>query len=147
MTTEGVSERLAALTGKTIVSIRRLHYVYKGRIDFESGGIELVFSNGSAALFGVGPDGEALGLREAVWRDPFEEPLSTENREFIEKSGKWTAFDVSKEPQYAPLVGRAVLEVQRVVMPGGKITGAAISTSAGTVRVIIGADEVLVTVS
>jgi hypothetical protein len=121
--------------------------VFAGNTASDRGPIELTFSDSSTALFDVGPDGEALRFEEARWRDPFTEPLSSENREFVERSGKWTAFDVSGQPPYAALVGQAVLDVQPILTPGGKITGAAMTTYACTIRVVTGADDVVVTVA
>jgi hypothetical protein len=119
--------------------------VFAGNTEADRGPIELTFSDGSTVLFDVGTDGEALRLGETPWRDPFKEPLSPENRTFVDKSGKWTPFDVSGQPPYHALVGQSVLDVRLVVTPGGKITGAALTTRAGTIRVVTrGADEVFV---
>jgi hypothetical protein len=144
MTPTGIRDRLAGLIGKRIAFIRRLLYVFAGRVESDIGPVEITFSDGSTFLFNVGPDGESLRIEEGQWRDPFREPLSSENREFVERSGKVTAFDVSAKPPYSPLIGRTVLDVQPIVGPLNKITGTNIITDAGTIRVTIGADEVLV---
>jgi len=142
-----IRDRLAGLIGKRIASIRRLLYVFAGRVESGAGPLEVTFSDGSTVLFNVGPDGESLRIEDGVFLDPFEEPLSPENAEFVRRSGKFTAFDVSAERPYHALIGRAVLDVQPIVGPLNKITGAAINTDAGTIQVTIGADEVLVTVT
>ena len=148
MTAESLRAKLASLVGKTILSIGRVHYVLARTTESDRGPIELTFSDSSIALFDVGPDGEALRLEEARWRDPFDEPLSSVNRDFVEKSGKWTAFDVSGEPPYVALIGQTVLDVQPILTEGGKITGTAVTTHAGTIRVrTYGADDVFVTVA
>lgn len=118
-----------------------------GRVESDNGPVEVTFSDGSTFLFNVGADGESLRIEEGQWRDPFQEPLSPENREFVERSGKVTAFDVSAKRPYDALIGRTVLDIQPIVGPLNKITGAAIITDAGTIRVTIGADEVLVAVT
>lgn len=138
---------LAGLVGKTIASIRRLFYVFAGRVQSETGPIEVTFSNGSTFLFNVGPDGESLRIEEGHWLDPFQDPLSLENKKFVERSGKVTAFDVSTKRPYDGLIGRTVVDVQPIVGPLNKITGAAFVTEAGAIRITIGADEVLVEVT
>jgi hypothetical protein len=146
MTPLAIRDKLAGLIGKRIASIRRLLYVVAGRIESETGPIEITLADGSTFLFNVGPDGESLRIEEGRWRDPFTEPLSRENREFIERSGKVTAFDVSGARPYDALIGRTVVDVKPTIGPLNKVTGAAIITDAGTIRVTIGADEVLVDV-
>lgn len=147
MTPEAIRDTLAGLIGKRIASIRRLLYVFAGRVRSDIGPIEVSFSDGSTFLFNVGPDGESLRIEEGLWRDPFQEPLSPENREFVARSGKVTAFDVSAKRPYDALIGRTVLDLQPIVGLLDKITGASIITDARTIRVTIGADEVLVEVT
>ena len=147
MTAADVRDRLAGLIGKRIASIRRLLYVSAGSVQSEVGPIEIAFSDDSTFLFNIGSDGESLRLDEAQWHDPFEEPLSPENRRFVERSGKVTAFDMSSVRPYDKLIGRTVLDVQPIVGPLNKITGAAVVTDAGMIRVATAADEVLVDIA
>lgn len=49
--------------------------------------------------------GERLAVDEHAWVDPFESDLDEANREFVARSGKWTAFDVSDEAPYDAFIG------------------------------------------
>jgi hypothetical protein len=85
---------LADLVGSRITRVRRVHYVYRGVPDTDFGPLELTFWQP------VRPVRQrwrwrTLRVRATAWEDPFAEPLSAENRAFVEKSGKWAAFDVS----------------------------------------------------
>jgi hypothetical protein len=94
-----------------------------------------------------GSDGESLLVELQAWLEVFaEEGLSAENREFIERSGKWTAFDVSGEPEYLSLIGAQVEQVLPIRIPDGKIVGAVIETSGGKVRAEVEADDLYVAV-
>jgi hypothetical protein len=147
VTSGAVSETLTGLIGKRIASIRRLLYVFAGKVDSDIGPVELTLSDGSIFLFNVGSDGASLRVDEEGWQDPFEEPLSPENREFVERSGKWTAFDVSSKQPYNALIDRTVVDVQPIMGQLHKIVGAGIITDIGTLRVTIAFDEVLVAVT
>jgi hypothetical protein len=94
----------------------------------------------------AGPDGESLAIRRSRWKDPFAEPLSLENRAFVERSGKWTAFDVSNDPLYRELVGQAVSSVEPLLTQTGKVKGATLFTSGGALRSEVEADDLKVDV-
>jgi hypothetical protein len=140
------AKALTDTVGKVIVGIRRIRYVVSGNIVSTSGPIELVFRDGSAVTLDAGPDGEALAVSDSRWKDPFEEPLSRENRSFVEQSGKWTAFDVSTEPPYREIIGQTVERVKPLLTPAGKVKGATLFTSAGGLRSEVEADDLKVEV-
>jgi hypothetical protein len=80
-----------------------------------------------------------------AWEDPFAEPLSDENRDFVEKSGKWTAFDVSAEGAFATFIGDVLDTVEPVLAGSGKVTGIILRTGrGGVVRVGVEADDLFV---
>jgi hypothetical protein len=83
---------LADVIDFRITRVRRVHYVYRGVPDTDFGPLELAFGD-RVVLLDNAADGEALRVRRQAWEDPFAEPLSGENRAFVEESGKWTAFD------------------------------------------------------
>lgn len=66
-------------------------------------------------LLGNAADGETLRVQMEAWEDPFAGPLSDENRDFVEKSGKWTAFDVSAEGVFAMFIGDVLDTVEPVL--------------------------------
>lgn len=90
-------------------------------------------------------DGQTLRVRKQAWEDPFAEPLSAGNRAFVEKSGKWTAFDVSAEGSFAAFIGDVLGSVEPVAAEDGAVTGVVLRTrSGGVIRVDAEADELFV---
>jgi len=71
-----------------IQKVQRILYVYRGSVASEKGPIEIAFSDGYAVLLDAGPHGEALAVKSHAWIDYFAEPLSAEERQFIDRSGK-----------------------------------------------------------
>lgn len=109
------------------------------RHDF--GPIELTLGE-QVFTFDNEPDGESLRITELAWIDPFAEPLTTENREFVERSGKWTAFDVSADSSWAGLLGEVLSEVEPIMNSAHKLTGVILRTErGGVVRLGVMADE------
>jgi len=137
---------LSELPGRVIRKVQRILYVLRGTITAESGPIEITFTDGLTVLLDAAPDGEALAVKPSAWTDHFAEPLSVENRKFVERSGKWTAFDVSGQPPYSDLITEEVGEVIPVGTLGNKIKGVTIKTTHCTVHVEVEADEVSVDV-
>lgn len=76
------------------------------------------------AFLDSGPDGESLVINNTEWRDPFLEIYAPGNDEFVAKSGKRTAFDVSNEPEYRKIIGSKIYRVELVMTSTGKIVGA-----------------------
>jgi hypothetical protein len=97
--------------GTPIRRVRRIHYVYDGRPDTDFGPVELTIGE-RLFLFDNEADGESLRVTETAWADPFPEPLSSEDREFVERSGKWTAFDVSTLRRWAKPIGERLSDVE-----------------------------------
>lgn len=110
--------------------MRHIHYVCNGRPDTDFGPVELTIGE-RPFLFDNEADGESLRVTETAWSDPFAEPLSTENREFVERSGKWTAFDISALGRWAKLIGEPLSDVEAITDPGGKTTGIVLRTEHG----------------
>ena len=99
------------LADRRLRRLRRIHYQFRGDVDTTTGPIELTFDDGSVLLLDAGPDGESLGVGHEAWLDPFRPPLSAENRDYVDRFGKWTAFDVTDESPYATLIGQRVVAV------------------------------------
>jgi hypothetical protein len=95
------------LVGGTITRIRRLHYVYCGETNMMDGPIELTFRDGSVVLCDASADWR-LEFYGAAWIDPFEHPLYELDRAYVDRYGKWAAFDVSGMVPHVWLVGGTV---------------------------------------
>ena len=95
-------------------------------------------------LLSPGPDGEALRIEDEQWSDPFDEPLSEENRRFIEKAGKWSVFDVSGELPFSRFIGEKVLSVAAMIIESGKVIGIRIEMRHGWLEAIVQGDELVV---
>jgi hypothetical protein len=140
-------QSLPHMTGKTISRIRRVHYVAPDTTNESSGPVEITFDEDrTILLLDAGSDGATLWFSSEPWEDPFREPLSDENREFVARSGKWTAFDVSTEPGYDALVGTAVQEVCELRASSGILSGMVIVAESGVLRAKVDADELFVDV-
>ncbi len=136
-----VPPSLTNALGATVQRVRRVHYVFNGRPDTDFGPVELTIGE-QVFLFDNAPDGESLRIIEQEWHEPFSEPLSEENQEFVEKSGKWTAFDVSTLGPWAKLIGEPLAGVESITNEDGKTTGILIRTThGGLVRLGVMADE------
>lgn len=106
----GRSNRLASvpeLVGRTITRMRRLHYVYHDEANMQDGPVELTFGDGSVALCDASADWR-LEFYGAAWVDPFEGQLSEPDHDYVERYGKWTAFDVSRNVPHGRLIGGTI---------------------------------------
>ena len=139
-------KELTALVGQRISGVRRILYVGPDGQIGRTGAIELTSSDGTVVVLDSGADGESIRVTGLRWADPFGEPLSLENRAWVDKVGKWSAFNVRDDPEYAALAGDTVLSVDPVY-ENDTITGALVRTASATLRAHVEADEMQVTVS
>jgi hypothetical protein len=146
MNSDVTGQQLAELVGHVIHSVRRMFYVHDGEADRSDGPVELMLDSG-AVQFEPGDNAEELRVIRGPWEDPFAEPLSPENAEFVATSGKWTAFDVSSEPGYAPLIGARINGIDPITNVDDQIVGVALRTSNGrTLKAEVKADDLVVDV-
>jgi hypothetical protein len=139
-----VPPSLIDAVGTPIGRVRRIHYVFNGRRDTDFGPVELTIGE-RTFLFDNAADGESLRVTETAWADPFAEPLSIENREFVQRSGKWTAFDVSTLGRWAKLIGEPLSDVEAITDDSGKTIGIVLRTeNGGALRLGVMADELFV---
>ena len=82
-----------------------------------------------------------LGIGE--WTDPFAEPLSPENRDFVARSGKWKAFDVSHESNFGRLIGQRLRDLS-LLTRCGKVIGVELLFESTILRAEVRADELFV---
>ncbi len=106
--------RAQDLLGKTVVGVRRILYVYRGSVKEDDGALELGFHDGSTALFETAGNGN-MQVSPQPWVDPFVLPLSPENAAYVRTHGKWTAFDLTREPPANALIGRQVSAYDEIV--------------------------------
>jgi len=145
--TDDVLAKVARSRDQVIKRIRRVLYVGPDGTVSPRGPVELSFADGTTLLLDSGPDGEALKADTATWVDPFKEPLTEDNRRFISKSGKWTAFDVTEEELFSRLIEQTILQVLLVTTMEGKITGVMFQSSGGRLHAQVEGDELALSVS
>lgn len=136
--------KLQRLPGNRISKIFRIFYVHKEAIDLSDGDLELVFENGAVArLWGNDARHDTLVVEETPWEDPFKPPLSTENSEYVRRSGKWTRIDTSAEQPYSSFIGADILTVDPVLESDGNgaIVGCHIATSRGVIEALVELDQ------
>ena len=135
---------LESQIGRSIATIRRVFYVHKGVVNRAEGPLELTCQDGSCLL--LEPAGNAYDLRaeESPWIEIFGEPLSPENAEFVARSGKWTAFDVSSEDPYAQLIGHPIEQVEFVQDEDDTILGVILQCHSTWVLALSANDDLIV---
>ncbi|WP_446663586.1 hypothetical protein [Flexivirga sp. B27] len=145
---DGTATALAVVdecVGQRVSAMRRVRYMYQGAVFSEHGILELSFGRRTSLWMDSGHDGEKLRVCRGRWIDPFAEPLSAENREFVRTSGKWTAFDIDAEDDLGQLIGRSLDRVEPMWMFMGKLVGVRLTFGPSTVVVLSEADELHVT--
>lgn len=128
-----------------IARLRRIFYVLGEETDRSKGPLEITFDDGGVECFDAGADGQTLRVDAKAWTDPFAEPLSAENVEYVRTYGKWAAFDVSEDDEYRAFVGQLVLRRELIEERGSRV-GVLLHTRLGTLAVTTRFDELLVDV-
>ena len=117
-------------------------------MDISQGDFELTFESGETIYFRGGGDGETLRLRTEPWSDPFAEPLSLENRSYVESSGKLSKVDVTSWHAYERLDGAVLHDFEPVFLQDGRLNALVLHFEpTSVVRVGIIADETIVDVA
>ena len=128
------------LIGRRITGVARVFYEYRGLIEEGDGAVELTL-DGEPILFEGDGDGERLRVREQAWIDPFEEPLSEENREFVEEHGRWRRVDCSGTKPYADLCAHKIIDACDLVNRFNRVAGVRISVSTASMWFVVDCDE------
>lgn len=128
------------LRGRTVTSLARVLYERHGVINPVDGPLEIELT-GSFVLLDSASDGERLRVEERRWEDPFEEPLSPENRAYVEETGKWRRIDCSHEAPYSDFVGHSITEARLLRNRAHKIVGVRISVDARSLWFVVEFDE------
>lgn len=109
-----IRSRLRSLVGRKVTAITRVFFEHSGTVKTDEGPLQLTLDNGDVVLFESGSNGEDLVIEDNPWIDPFEGKLTSENRDFVATSGKWSLFDVSGFLPYRLLIGPEVRDVREV---------------------------------
>jgi Protein of unknown function (DUF3037) len=96
-----------ALVGREIARIRRLHYVFQDEVNASDGPIELTFADGSVVMCDSAADW-TLEFYGAAWVDPLPEPLSEADRAYVDRYGRWSAYDLTDQALYTGLANQTV---------------------------------------
>ena len=126
--------------GRRVTGVARIFYEYRGSIDEDDGPLELAL-DGVPIVLDVAGDGESLQVRKQAWADPFEGPLSEENRLYVEEHGRWRRVDCSRAEPYAGLIGQIVTDSCALLNEFKKVAGVRISVSTGSMWFVVLGDE------
>jgi hypothetical protein len=144
--TDANIQSLSEMSGHQIRGFRRLAFVFNDEV-LNEGAIEIFVDSGSIYHLDSGSDGESLAVSLQPWRDPFEEPLSEEDRKVVAESGRWTARIIRAEDELGRLVGAQVLDVTPHLGLDGQVIGIVLKTSSGSLTAVVESDELIVEVS
>lgn len=133
-------EFLKKIIGKAIIKIERLYYRKKDFIEKDKGAIQFSFNDGTVVYLDVDADSETLLIKKEKWEDPFIEPLSVENKDYVDNFGKWEIFDVSDCHEYRDLINRSVINVSSINDKSGINVGALFDVEGLLVNILTGAD-------
>jgi hypothetical protein len=132
---------LRTYLGDTLAGVRRVHHAVGAIVQRSAGAVEFRFESGRVLLVDSGPDGESIRMSAGAWADPFEGKMTTENVEFVRRSGKPTAFDVSGEEPFASLIGTKVVDLAPMTTLSGKVIGCVVNIDGAFVAVYASFDE------
>jgi len=126
--------------GREIARVRRLHYVYRGEANTGDGAIELTFSDGSVVMCDAAADW-TLDFYDAAWVDPFPEPLSDADAAYLDRFGRWLAYDVTEQMPYSWLVGQTIRQAIPQLNDLLELTGLVLRTDAAILALELWAGE------
>jgi hypothetical protein len=131
---------LSRLIGQRIESIARVCYWHRGVADLADGSLEIKVA-GEVVLLDGASDGESLRVRNGPWVDPFDEPVSTENLEYIAEHGRWQRVDCSIHEFYDDFLKEAITDVRLLENEHGRTAGVKISVPARSLWFVVEGDE------
>jgi hypothetical protein len=128
------------MVGREIARIRRLHYVFQGEVNASDGAIELTFADGSVVMCEAAADW-TLEFYDTAWVEPFVEPVSDADRAYLDRYGRWSAYDVTAQPPYNLLAGQTVQQGIPQLNDLLELTGMLIRTQEGILDLQVWAGE------
>jgi hypothetical protein len=125
---------LATALGQQVVRVRRGRFIHpRGEVQ-EGGFVELTFASGGGLLLDTASDW-TLTAQPGPWLDPFTEPLSDEDREFVDEHGRWTAVDESGGCA-EPLIGAVIEAAPLAYNDVGEADGVQLVTERAVLNVV-----------
>ena len=131
---------MTSLLGQRIRGLTRVFFEYAGVLERDDGPLECMCER-TTCLLDSQSDGEQLRVREGPWVDPFEYPLTDENRKYVDEYGKWRRVDCSKDPPYADLIGQRIVAIAMLQNSTGVIAGVRLSTPVRELWFVVQSDE------
>jgi hypothetical protein len=128
------------MVGREIVRVRRLHYVFQSEVNTSDGAIELTFADGSVAMCEAAADW-TLEFYDAAWVEPFAEPLTEADRAYVDRYGRWSAYDVTAQQPYGLLADQTVQQVIPQLNDLLELTGMLIRTEEAILDLQVWAGE------
>ncbi|WP_437525285.1 hypothetical protein WME79_37950 [Sorangium sp. So ce726] len=133
--------KLKLLPGRRLRAVARILFEHGGKFESGDGPLELYLDDGTVVLFDGSADGESLRVQDSPWVDPFEPPISDENRLYIEQSGKWSRVEQSMVPMFASLLGEVICSVTVLKNEFGRDAGIQISIGETNLWFVVVGDE------
>lgn len=109
--------------GKRIRAIHLLTYSYQNETNWENTPLQMTFEDDSVIFLRQAGDGETFSISKEAWQDPFAGSLSEEDKQFIQKHGKWELRDMSLQEPFTCLINETVDEVEPIRNEYGKLSG------------------------
>lgn len=131
---------LDTLVGQRLSHFARVRFEYRGEIGADDGPLEVGIDGGVVLLEGDG-DGESLRVLAEAWKDPFAEPLTDENRRYVDEHGRWRRVDVSNHEDYRALIRGRVAGASLLKNEHGRIGGVRLSISTRDLWFVVEGDE------
>lgn len=128
------------MLGERVTHVARILYEHGGEIGERDGALEIRTDSRTLLLDGAS-DGESLRLRAGAWHDPFEHPLSDENRRYVEQHGRWVRVDCSELERYSELLGKELVEVVPLLNEHGSTGGLRLAVRDRTLWFVVEGDE------
>ena len=135
-----------SFVGRTARSFSRVLYEYKGSFDNNDGDLIIDF-DGTKLWLTSGPPYDSLIVKSGTWTDPFKEPVSPENSEFIATHGKWTLRVCDADLPFRECVGRKFVSVSNLMSMHGCLAGLRMQFEEHPLYFYIGGDMSIVDVS
>ncbi|WP_437941582.1 hypothetical protein [Sorangium sp. So ce341] len=132
---------LKSLCGKRLRGVARILFEHGGQIEPGDGPLELYLDDGTVVLFDGSADGEGLRVQYAPWVDPFEPPISDENRAYIEQSGKWSRVEQSTAPKFVGMLGAIISSVTILENEFGREAGVQLCVGETALWFVVAGDE------
>lgn len=132
------------LVGKTILCVKQVLYVVGEIVDYSDCQIQFDFNDGTILRLRCAGDGHSVVATDKAWTDPFAGPLSAENKNFLNQSGKWSIFDISHQPHVNPYLGKRIDQVFSIEDTDGRSRGIMLGINGTYIGYVVDSDEGIV---